>query len=257
MNGVIFEKQGHVGILTVNRPAQLNALSRSLLEDISAAVSAVGGDGDIRCLVITGAGEKAFVAGADIAEMAGFDEDAARRYGAFGSGVMNGIAALGIPTVAAVNGYALGGGCELALSCDMRFAADSAVFGFPETSLGITPGFGGTVRLPLAVGEARAKQLIFTGKKIDAATAESWGLVNGVFPKDELMQRVLEIAHRAAANAPKAVRAAKRNIDGSRELRWALECETAEFARCFSSEDRKNAMNAFLNKTAAAPFEDK
>ena len=187
MTNVPLEKKGHIAVATINRPKALNALNSQVLEDIDQLVEQVKADDEIRALVITGSGEKAFVAGADIGEMSTLTKAEGEAFGKKGNDVFRKLETLPVPTIAAVNGFALGGGCELSMSCDIRICADTAVFGQPEAGLGITPGFGGTQRLARLVGLGMAKQLIYTAKNIKADEALRIGLVNAVYPPAELM----------------------------------------------------------------------
>ncbi len=203
-----------------------------------------------RCLIVTGDGEKSFVAGADISEMANLNVPQGQTFGSRGSAVFRKIETLPVPVIAAVNGFALGGGCELAMACDIRLCSDNAKFGQPEVGLGIIPGFSGTVRLSRLVGMGMAKQLIYTGKAIKADEALRIGLVNAVVPQAELMDKALELANQIAANAPLAVRAAKQCINAEYDMPMddAIMNENGAFGRCFATEDQKNGMKAFLNK---------
>jgi enoyl-CoA hydratase len=245
-----FTSDGAVATITVNRPKSLNALNPQTMEEIDSALDAVTGDQAIRCLIITGAGEKAFIAGADISAMvtmSGFDE---KRFAEYGLGVLRKLEQLHIPVIAAVNGYALGGGSELALSCDLILAADTAQFGLPEIKLGIIPGFGGTQRLPRRIGLPRARELIYTGKMIDAAKAMRYGLVNEVYPADQLMAQARELADTIAAQAPLAIQQAKAAINAGIEmdLDSGLRFETEAVALAFSTDDKQEGMRAFLDK---------
>jgi enoyl-CoA hydratase len=243
--------EGHVSTLTINRPDKLNALSTEVLEDLRAAVAQLGERGDVRAAVITGSG-KAFVAGADIAAMKNMTEVEGRSFGAFGHAVFESIEQLRVPVIAAVNGFALGGGCELALSCDFIYASSKAKFGQPEVNLGIIPGFGGTQRLPRRVGRAIARELIYTGKMIDAGEALRIGLVNAVFEPEALMTEALKTANEIAAKGPLAVAAAKRLIrDGmDMALPEANRLEQAAFGRGFGTADQREGMTAFLERRA-------
>ena len=187
MTNILLEKKGLIAVATIDRPKALNALNSEVLSDLGELVETVKADADIRALVITGAGEKAFVAGADIGEMSTLTKAEGEAFGKHGNDVFRALETLPIPTIAAVNGFALGGGCELSMACDIRICADTAVFGQPETGLGITPGFGGTQRLARLVSPGMAKQLIYTAKNIKADEAYRIGLVNAVYPLDELM----------------------------------------------------------------------
>ena len=242
---------GRVGTLTINRPDKLNALSQEVLSDLSAAVESLAGNHDVWAAVITGAG-KAFVAGADIAAMKSMTEAEGREFGALGHRVFAAIENLHCPVIAAVNGFALGGGCELALSCDFIYASTKAKFGQPEVNLGIIPGFGGTQRLPRRVGPAVARELIYTGKMIGADEALRIGLANAVFEPDELLEAATKAAAEIASKGPLAVAAAKRLIrDGvDVPLPDANRLEQAAFGECFSTEDQSEGMGAFLEKRA-------
>lgn len=242
---------GPVRTLTINRPDKLNALSQEVLGDLSAAIEAIEREDDVRAAVITGAG-KAFVAGADIAAMKDMDEAEARGFGAVGHGVFSTIEHLRFPVIAAVNGFALGGGCELALACDFIYASTKAKFGQPEVNLGIIPGFGGTQRLPRRVGSALARELIYTGKMIDAEEALRIGLVNAVFEPDQLVPAATQTAAEIASKGPLAVSAAKRlireGVDVS--LPQGNRLEQMAFGEGFASEDQAEGMVAFLEKRA-------
>jgi enoyl-CoA hydratase len=248
MDNIIFEENGAVGILTLSRPKQLNALNRQVLEELGETLDALMDGETTRCLIITGSGEKAFVAGADIAEMAEMDEQQAREFSVFGSDVFCEIESLAIPVIAAVNGLALGGGCELTLCCDITLAAEHAVFSQPEVALGITPGWGGTQRLARRIGASRAKRMIFTGDKVKAPEALAIGLVDQVVDGAVLMDTALELARKIAAQPRGALAAAKTAINyGCRHgLDDGLDAETDLFGTCFASEEQKQALRAFL-----------
>ena len=242
-----------IWLLTVNRPKALNALNAATLAEIGAAVSRVAADGEARVLLVTGAGEKAFVAGADIAEMKDASVEQAREFSEQGMRVMHALEALPVPVIALVNGYALGGGCELALACDWIVAADDAVFGQPEVNLGIPPGFGGTQRLPRRVGTARALELLVTARQVQAGEALAIGLVNHVCPAGQLQARGLDAARLIAAKGPVAVRLAKQAVSRGANLDLYAACavETELFAQAFGTRDREEGMSAFLEKRAA------
>jgi len=244
------EVEGPFATVTVDRPKSLNALDTRTLEELEKAAGELARRTDLRGVIVTGAGEKAFVAGADIAEMQGMDADRARHFGALGQRVMDVIAALPMPVVAAVNGFALGGGCELALACDFIYASENAKFGLPEVSLGILPGFGGTQRLTRLVGRARAKELICTGDMIDAARAKEIGLVLDVVPLARLVSHARAALERVAKKGPLAVRRAKEAIDRGADLELAdgLRIEREAFSDLFESADRREGMKAFLEK---------
>ena len=244
------EVEGPFATVTVNRPKSLNALDSRTLQELEKAAADLAGRDELRGVIVTGAGEKAFVAGADIAEMNGMDSDQARHFGALGQRVMDVIAALPVPVVAAVNGFALGGGCELALACDFIYASENAKFGLPEVSLGVVPGFGGTQRLTRLVGRARAKELIFTGDIIDAAKAKEIGLVLEVVPLSQLFGHARAALERMGKKGPLALRRAKEAIDRGADLELAdgLTIERKVFADLFDSADRSEGMKAFLEK---------
>ena len=256
MTNVLLEKKGHIAVATINRPKALNALNSQVLEDIDQLVEQVKADDEIRALVITGSGEKAFVAGADIGEMSTLTKAEGE---AFGNDVFRKLETLPIPTIAAVNGFALGGGCELSMSCDIRLCADTAVFGQPEAGLGITPGFGGTQRLARLVGMGMAKQLIYTAKNIKADEALRIGLVNAVYLLEELMPAAEKMAETIAKNAPIAVRACKKAInDGMQvDIDRAVAIEEGLFGSCFETADQKEGMGAFLEKRKHEPYQNK
>jgi len=234
--------------ITINLPNALNALNRAVLNELRTALEAL--DTKQRIVVITGAGEKAFVAGADIAEMASFNPSEAAAFSRMGHELCSKLEALEQVVIAEVNGYALGGGCEIILACDFAIAAENAKFGQPEVALGVTPGFGGTTRLLRRVGQARARQLLYTGEQISAADAKAFGLVNDVVPQTELRARVESIAEKILKNGPLAVRLAKRaaNIAAETDLSTANAFEQHTFALFFSTEDQKEGMRAFLEK---------
>jgi len=247
---VRLELEGPFATVTVDRPKSLNALDTRTLQELEKAVADLSLREQLRGVILTGAGEKAFVAGADIAEMNGMDADRARHFGALGQRVMDVISALPVPVVAAVNGFALGGGCELALACDFIYASENAKFGLPEVSLGILPGFGGTQRLSRLLGRARAKELIFTGDMIDAAKAKEIGLVLDVIPLPNLLGHARAALERIAKKGPLAIRRAKEAIDRGADLELAdgLAVEREVFSDLFASADRREGMKAFLEK---------
>jgi enoyl-CoA hydratase len=242
---------GPVRTLTINRPDKLNALSEEVLGDLQGAVTRMSNEQEIRAAVITGAG-KAFVAGADIAAMRDMSEWQGRDFGAAGHRVFHLIEKLSFPVIAAVNGFALGGGCELALACDFIYASTKAKFGQPEVGLGIIPGFGGTQRLPRRVGPAMARELIYTGKIIGAEEALRIGLANALFAPEELLGAAQATAAEIASKGPFAVTSAKRLISQGMEkpLVDGIAAENDAFAACFKTEDQTEGMNAFLDKRA-------
>jgi enoyl-CoA hydratase len=243
------EKEGAVAILTISRPQALNALNDDLLNELGRAASIIREDSSIDVLIITGEG-KAFVAGADISAMKDLDSERGRKWGEMGSSVFRKIELLDIPVIAAVNGFALGGGCELAMCCDIRIASENAKFGQPEVSLGITPGYSGCVRLPRIVGPGKAKELIFTGDVITAVEAEKIGLVNKVVSPDELMTAAKSLAEKIVSRAQLAVRYSKMAINRSVEtdIDTAIAFENQVFGLCFSTSDQTEGMTAFIEK---------
>ncbi len=240
------------GIATImfNRPKALNALNSALLEELSHALDRIAGDEEIRVLVLTGAGDKAFVAGADIKELALLTPLQAKMVAQRGQAVVNKIAALPIAAIAAVNGYALGGGTEIALGCDFIYASETASMGLPETTLGLIPGYGGTQRLPRLIGANQARELIYTGKIIPAGQALAIGLVNQVVAPEELMDAVMKTARFIAARGRVSLRAAKEAINNGLnvDLSTGLKIEQDGFATCLISEDAKEGTSAFIEK---------
>lgn len=258
MSFVRSQQEGPVLTLTLDRPEALNALNAQVLDDLSAELDRVDLH-SVRCLIFTGAGEKAFAAGADIAAMAAMTPEAAAAFSRRGNQVFRRIETFPLPTIAAVNGYALGGGCELAMACDIRLCSENALFGQPEVTLGITPGFGGTQRLMRLVGMGKAKELIFSARNVKAAEALQMGLVNGVYPADELLPAAEKLAAKIAKNAPIAVRACKAAMNEGVDLPMdqAIDAEVREFSACFETEDQKRGMAGFLNKQRNIQFENK
>ncbi|MCD7948229.1 MAG: enoyl-CoA hydratase-related protein [Oscillospiraceae bacterium] len=254
---VELEKQGHIGVLTVRRPDALNALNSMVLADLDAAVEAAAGDPDIYVVILTGEG-RAFVAGADISEMEGLSTAGAKRFAAYGAGVFLKLEQMEKPVIAAVNGFALGGGCELAMACDIRIAGVKAKFGQPEVGLGIPPGFGGTQRLPRIVGVSKAMELILTGDVIGAEEAKAIGLVSAVYPQEELMAQALAMSEKICANAQIAVCQSKRciRVGIQTDIHTGCALETEAFGVCFGTEDQKEGMRAFLEKRAEKHFQN-
>ncbi len=250
LENILVDKADGVAVLTVNRPRSLNALSHATLVEIDAAIQEAAADDAVRGVVVTGAGEKAFVAGADISEMGSLSPLQAEQYSRLGQGVMNRIENLGKPVIAAVNGFALGGGCELAMACTLRVAAESAHFGLPEVKLGIIPGFGGTQRLARLVGKGRALQLILTAATIDAREAWRIGLVNEVAGPGQLMERAHAVLRQILANAPIGIRMAMAAVHDGCEvgLNAGLAMERANFAMCVGTDDQREGTSAFLAK---------
>lgn len=258
MEFITYEQEGFVGVITINRPKALNALNSQVLKEIDATLDAVNLE-TTRCLILTGAGEKSFVAGADIAEMSTLTKAEGEAFGKAGNDVFRKLETFPIPTIAAVNGFALGGGNEIAMSCDIRICSDNAVFGQPEVGLGITPGFGGTQRLARIIGVGKAKELIYTAFNIKADEAYRVGLVNAVYPQAELMDAAKKMAAKIAKNAPIAVRACKKAINDGLDVDMdqAIVIEEKLFGSCFETEDQKDGMTAFLNKTKVEGFKNK
>lgn len=252
LKNVVFEKEGNIGLVTINRPKALNALNSETLSDLDEVINTLENDSSIYVVILTGAGEKAFVAGADIAEMKDLNEEQGKEFGLLGNKVFRRLENLNKPVIAAINGFALGGGCELAMACDIRIASEKAKFAQPESGLGITPGFGGTQRLPRIVGEGKAKELIFTGDIIKADEALRIGLVNKVVAPEELMSNVKAMAEKIASNAPIAVSLCKDAINRGMQvdIDSAINVEAEDFGKCFSTEDQKEGMTAFIEKRA-------
>ncbi len=252
MNSVLFEKRDKIGQIIINRPESLNALNSSVLIALNEVLAEIEQDEELRVVIITGSG-RSFVAGADIKEMQAYDSLEARKYAELGLSTMQRVEDLKIPVIASVNGFALGGGCELALACEIRYASDKAKFGQPEVGLGITPGFGGTQRLPRLVGLANAKELIYTGKVIDAQEALRIGLVNKVFSAETLEEETMKLAQDIAKQSTTAVRYAKVSINRGFDTTLAnsFEYEKNLFSLCFSTEDQKAGMLAFVEKRKA------
>ncbi|MBQ2619169.1 MAG: enoyl-CoA hydratase/isomerase family protein [Oscillospiraceae bacterium] len=258
MSYIQLEQEGYVGILTVNRPKALNALNSEVLSELESVLDNLDTDA-IRVLIITGAGDKSFVAGADIAEMSTLSKEEGEEFGRLGNRAFRKVEVLPIPVIAAVNGFALGGGNELAMSCDIRICTENAVFGQPEVGLGITPGFGGTQRLARLVSPGYAKQLVYTAKNIKAPEALRIGLVNAVYPQAELMGAAKKLAAAIADAAPIAVRASKKAINEGLEqpMDVAIETEAKAFGSCFESEDQRAGMKAFLSKEKHPPYQNR
>ena len=255
---VSYEVNGHVAVLTINRPEALNALNTNVLQDLAQVVSQAEADDEVYVLVLTGAG-KAFVAGADISQMKDFTALEAKAFAEYANALFCKLENLSKPSIAVVNGYALGGGCELAMACDIRLAGTKAKFGQPEVGLGITPGFGGTQRLPRIVGSSKAMELIFTAETIGAEEALRIGLVSKVVENEELLNMAMDMANKIAANAQIAVRQSKDAIGKGMQcdIQTGLSYEAQAFAVCFSTEDQTDAMTAFLNKSKVSQFKNK
>lgn len=255
---VLLEKKDHIGFITMNRPEALNALNADVLRDLEKVVDQIEEDMDIYTVIITGAG-RSFVAGADIGLMATCSAVEGRDFSYLGNRVFSKIEKLPQPVIAAINGFALGGGTELTLACDIRIASTKAKFGAPETGLAIIPGFGGTQRLPRTVGAAKAKELIFSAEMIDAKEAERIGLVSYVVEPDELMNKAVELAEKFNKNGQIAVRCAKRCINAGlqTDINTGVAYEVDAGALVFSTDDQTEAMTAFVEKRPHAPFKNK
>lgn len=249
MGFVDYEVDGAVALITINKPKALNALNSEVLADIEAVIDGIDLD-TVRCAIITGAGDKSFVAGADIGEMSTLTKAEGEAFGKKGNDVFLKIENLPIPVIAAINGFALGGGNEISMACDIRICSDNAVFGQPETGLGITPGFGGTQRLARLVSPGMAKQLIYTASNIKADEAYRIGLVNAVYPQEELLPAAKKLASKIASNAPIAVRNCKKAINEGLQvdIKSGVEIEEKLFGDCFESYDQKEGMANFLRK---------
>ncbi|MCR1899347.1 enoyl-CoA hydratase-related protein [Irregularibacter muris] len=258
MGFITYEQQGLVGVITINRPKALNALNTSVLKELDETLDGINLD-SVRAIILTGAGEKSFVAGADIGEMSSLTKAEGEDFGKKGNDIFRRVETFPIPVIAAINGFALGGGCEIAMSCDIRLCSENAVFGQPEVGLGITPGFGGTQRLARIVGVGKAKEMIYAAYNIKADEAYRIGLVNAVYPQAELMEQALKMANKIAKNAPIAVRASKKAInDGLQvDMDKAIEIEEKLFGSCFETEDQQEGMKAFLEKRKVSGFQNK
>ena len=254
MEFVLYEQKGTYAILTINREKALNALNSTVLEELDKTIDGIDLQ-TVRCLIVTGAGQKSFVAGADIGEMSNLTKAEGEAFGKKGNDVFRKLETLPIPVIAAVNGFALGGGCEISMSCDIRICSDNAVFGQPEVGLGITPGFGGTQRLPRLVGMGMAKQLLYTARNIDAAEALRIGLVNAVIPQAELLDAALNMAGQIAKNAPIAVRGCKKAVNEGMQVSIdkAVEIEEKLFGGCFETHDQVEGMACFLSREKPKP----
>lgn len=258
---VLVEQQGQVVVVTINRPRALNALNTSVYHDLDAALDEIEAMQDVRCIILTGSPrvdkegnvvpeKQSFVAGADIAQMKDLDVAGGKFFGNDGNGICRRLEHFPVPVIAAINGFCLGGGCELAMCCDIRLASDKATFGQPEVGLGITPGCGGTQRLARLVGMGRAKEILYTARNIDAQKAYEIGLVNHVYPFEELMDEAMKMAKQIAKQAPVAVSLCKEavNVGCQTDLDSALKFEANCFAQCFATEDQKSGMTDFVEK---------
>ena len=253
-DNLLFERDGAVAILTFNRPAVLNALNAALLRELDSALDTLGAAADVKAIILTGAGEKSFVAGADINELAVLTPAEGKEHARYGQRVFDHLEHLGKPVIAAINGFALGGGCELALACTLRIAADTARLGQPEINLGIIPGYGGSQRLPRLVGKGRALEILLTGDMVPAQRAFEIGLVNQVVPAADLMSTARKVAHTLAAKAPVATRYIIEAVNQGLDMPLAQGqfLETALFGAIASTEDTKEGTSAFLEKRKAA-----
>ena len=258
MSFVAFEQRGPIGVLTMNRPEALNALNEQVLRDLNAALDAVEANDEVLVVILTGAG-RSFVAGADIGQMKDLTPVQAKKFGSYGNQVFLKLENFPKPVIAAVNGFALGGGCELSMACDIRLASEKAKFGQPEVGLGITPGFGGTQRLPRLVGSANAMELILTAKTINAARAQELGLVSHVYPPEELMDKAMELANAICANAQIAVCESKRCIrmGMQTDIHTGSAFEAEAFGVTCGTEDKNEGMGAFLEKRAEKHFQNR
>jgi len=258
MENVKSQLNGSILTITIDRPKALNALNKDVLTELKQVIDGIDVN-VVRCVIVTGSGDKSFVAGADIAYMQNMSKDEGREWGRFGNSVLRALELLPVPVIAAVNGFALGGGCELAIACDIRIASDNASFGQPEVGLGITAGFGGTQRLGRLIGEGAAKYLLYTAARVKAQEALTMGLVQQVVPAAELMDTAMKMAEMIAGNAPIAVRETKRAIEEGRSLDMdgAIEAEAKCFGACFASADQREAMSAMLEKRKPEPFQGK
>ena len=247
---ILFEIHDRVGVLTFNRPKALNALSASTLDEVADVIENVARNDDIRVLVLTGAGDRAFVAGADINEFTTLNPLSARLFAEKGQDVFFQIERLPKPVIACVNGFALGGGCEIAMACDFIYASEKARFGQPEVNLGLIPGFGGTQRLSRAVGRAKAKELCMTGEMIDAQQARELGLVAKIFPAEQLFDETMKVARALALKSAGVLRSVKKVVDGGVDLDLRNGCalEAEAFGVCFGSQDMREGVSAFLEK---------
>lgn len=258
MEFVLYEQKGMVGIITISREKALNALNSVVLEELNTTLDNVNLE-ETRCLILTGAGEKSFVAGADIGEMSSLTKAQGEAFGKKGNDVFRKLEVFPIPVICAINGFALGGGCEISMSCDIRICSENAVFGQPEVGLGITPGFGGTQRLARLVGVGMAKQMIYAARNIKADEALRIGLVNAVYSAEELMPAAEKLAAGIAKNAPIAVRNCKKAINEGLDMDMdqAIVLEEKLFGDCFESYDQKEGMTAFMEKRKVEAFLNK
>lgn len=253
MNNLLFQLENEIATITIQRPKSLNALNSQTLQELTQLLTEIESRKDIKVVILTGAGEKAFVAGADISEMITLNSSQARNFGKIGGNAFHLLENIPQVTIAAVNGFALGGGCELAMACDIRIASSNALFGQPEVGLGIIPGFGGTQRLARLIGKGRAKEMIFTGKNIKAEEAYRIGLVNKIAEPQELMNVCLNMATQICSNGSYALSLSKSaiNLGLDMDIKSGIELEANLFGLTFSSPDKQEGMTAFLEKRKA------
>ncbi|MEJ2135386.1 MAG: enoyl-CoA hydratase-related protein [Desulfofustis sp.] len=253
MDNLLCEIDNNIGLVTVNRPKSLNALNPETLIELEALFGELAQKDELTGVILTGAGDKAFVAGADISAMQDYDVLAGRQFGRLGHRALNAVAALPQPVIGAINGFALGGGCELALACDIRICSENAKFGQPEVNLGVIPGFGGTQRLPRLVGTGQALELMLTGDMIDAQEACRIGLVNRVVAQDELIAHCFGIMEKIGQKGPLAIKLCKEAVQSGMEMDLTRACryEADLFSVCFASADQSEGMKAFLEKRKA------
>lgn len=258
MSTIKYEIEGEIAVVTISRPEALNALNSTVLDELDKTFKKIDVN-KIRAVIITGEGEKAFVAGADISQMSNMTEKEALEFSKKGNDVFRSIETFDIPVIAAVNGFALGGGNELAMACDICIASENAVFGQPEVGLGITPGFGGTQRLARLIPTGKAKEMLYTGRNIKAPEALTLGLVNAVYPLSDLLNEAKKLANAIAKNAPVAVRNCKRCVNDGIEadIEVGLKIEEKHFSLCFNTSDQKMGMSAFLKKEKVVHYENK
>jgi len=259
MQCVLYESKENIAIITLSRQKALNALNAEMIAELRDIFKKIEQDKNIYAAIITGAGDKSFVAGADISEMKDLNLKQAYKFGTYGSSVFRNIEKSRVPVIAAINGYTLGGGLELALACDIRIASEDAIFGFPEVGLGIIPGYGGTQRLPRIIGISRAKKMMYTAERINARQALEIGLVDEITQKDDLIESAMNLASKIASQAPIAVASVKAAVNKGINVDIDAACliETEFFAQCFETQDQKNVMDAFLKKEKFTKFENK
>ena len=259
MQCVLYESKENIAIITLSRQKALNALNVGMLTELRDIFKKIEQDKNIYAAIITGAGEKSFVAGADISEMKDLNLKQAHKFGTYGSSIFRNIEKSRVPVIAAINGYTLGGGLELALACDIRIASEDAIFGFPEVGLGIIPGYGGTQRLPRIIGISRAKKMMYTAERINARQALEIGLVDEITKKDDLIESAMNLASKIVSQAPIAVAYVKAAVNKGINVDIDTACliETEFFARCFETQDQKNVMDAFLKKEKFGKFKNR